>query len=407
MRILFTCILITLAIVISGCGGGGGTTPGDPNNPGQPGDGSVVITPSSAVVAVGATQQFSASGTVTWDVEEASGGEVSTSGLYTAPATPGTYHVVATSATDNTKTDSAQVIVVPWSDGGGVSSGGYRVAAVWGAEGGSVGAGRGQFHTPRGLAVGPSNHVYVSDSGNNVVQQFANNGVYISEVSLSGSATGNVPVGWAGPVAFNSSGDMYMLIGAGGVYTQMYRRSAAGATVAWAIGANPAVDLDVTGLTSFVTNATTSGIKSIWRIGGINTPGGYWVGTVGDFESPAGVAIDSSGNLYAADRARRVILKYSGSSRTLIRTISVASLGVLEPYGVDVDSSGSIYVTDIDGDKVYKLTNTGTLVTSWGSTGTGAGQFAGPTWVKVDSTGGVFVLDAGNSRVQKFVADGS
>ena len=61
--------------------------------------GSITITPGSAVVMPGATQQFTAAvsgstnATVTWS---ATGGAVSTNGLYTAPPSAGTYTVTAT-----------------------------------------------------------------------------------------------------------------------------------------------------------------------------------------------------------------------------------------------------------------------------------------------------------------------
>jgi len=44
-------------------------------------------------------------------VQEAGGGTVSSAGLYTAPATTGTYHVVATSVADTSKSDAATVVV--------------------------------------------------------------------------------------------------------------------------------------------------------------------------------------------------------------------------------------------------------------------------------------------------------
>jgi serine protease len=75
---------------------------------------SVAITPATATVSIGGTQQFTASVTgtsntaVTWT---ATGGTVSTSGLYTAPSTTGTYTVKATSAADTTKSASATVTV--------------------------------------------------------------------------------------------------------------------------------------------------------------------------------------------------------------------------------------------------------------------------------------------------------
>ena len=74
----------------------------------------VSISPSTATVKTGATQQFAASVTgtsntgVTWS---ASGGTISTSGLYTAPSGSGNYTVQATSTADTTKSASATVTV--------------------------------------------------------------------------------------------------------------------------------------------------------------------------------------------------------------------------------------------------------------------------------------------------------
>ncbi len=78
----------------------------------------VALTPSPAAADACKTVQFSATvtnaanGAVTWSVREgATGGTVSTSGLFTAPATGGTYHVVATSVADPTATTVATVTV--------------------------------------------------------------------------------------------------------------------------------------------------------------------------------------------------------------------------------------------------------------------------------------------------------
>ena len=77
----------------------------------------VTISPTTASVLTGATASFSASVTgtsnsaVTWSVREASGGSISSTGLYTAPGAAGTYHVVATSSADSTRSASAAVTV--------------------------------------------------------------------------------------------------------------------------------------------------------------------------------------------------------------------------------------------------------------------------------------------------------
>lgn len=86
---------------------------------GDPQGVAVEVQPPSATLGVGGTVQFAAvvtgtiNTTVTWTVQEASGGAVSAGGLYTAPAAAGTYHVVATSAADGTKTAQAVITVQP------------------------------------------------------------------------------------------------------------------------------------------------------------------------------------------------------------------------------------------------------------------------------------------------------
>jgi len=80
----------------------------------QPTQVSVSISPGTASIQTGAQQQFSASvsGTtntgVTW---KASGGTVTSTGLYTAPSTAGTYAITATSSADSTKSASATITV--------------------------------------------------------------------------------------------------------------------------------------------------------------------------------------------------------------------------------------------------------------------------------------------------------
>jgi hypothetical protein len=79
---------------------------------------SVAVTPASGSVNACQTLGFTATvtgatdRTVTWTVQEAGGGTIgASSGIYTAPSTPGTYHVVATSRADPTKSASAPVAV--------------------------------------------------------------------------------------------------------------------------------------------------------------------------------------------------------------------------------------------------------------------------------------------------------
>lgn len=78
---------------------------------------SISITPTTSTLSVGASATFSATVAgpantgVVWSVQEANGGTVTQGGVYTAPATRGTYHVVATSAHDASKKATATVTV--------------------------------------------------------------------------------------------------------------------------------------------------------------------------------------------------------------------------------------------------------------------------------------------------------
>ena len=109
-------VIMLLLSILPGCGGS--SAPPPPVI-------SVSVSPSTASVIAGATQQFTAtvSGTtstaVTWNVSSCTGttcGTIDTNGLYTAPSlipNPITVSVVATLQSDSTKSGSAKVSQVP------------------------------------------------------------------------------------------------------------------------------------------------------------------------------------------------------------------------------------------------------------------------------------------------------
>jgi hypothetical protein len=110
-----TLLLGTLCAVTACNGGTGDTAPTDG------GGGQVAVTPPQVKLAPGGTQSFASTPPkVTWSVKQAGGGTISTSGLYTAPATPGTYTVVATESTSGL---SGQATVNVVSSGATISHG--------------------------------------------------------------------------------------------------------------------------------------------------------------------------------------------------------------------------------------------------------------------------------------------
>jgi hypothetical protein len=93
-------VLLALFVVLTGCGGGGPTPI------------VVSISPSTANLNQGGAQSFTASVAVNWAVQEgAAGGSITNMGVYTAPNKAGTFHVIATSQADTTKSTTATVTV--------------------------------------------------------------------------------------------------------------------------------------------------------------------------------------------------------------------------------------------------------------------------------------------------------
>jgi len=78
-----------------------------------------------------------------------------------------------------------------------------------------------------------------------------------------------------------------------------------------------------------------------------------------------------------------------------------------DPYGVALDAAGNVYVVDSSNNRIQKFDGNGTYLAQWGSTGSGDGQFSRPLGVAVDAAGNVYVTDASNNRVQKFDRDGA
>jgi hypothetical protein len=106
----FLCFLLG-TLSLAGCAGTAGSPGSVPNAPAKSVI-SVAINPPSASVQTGSTQQFSAtvSGTsntgISWS---ATGGTISSAGLFTAGATAGTFAVTATSMGDASKSAQASV----------------------------------------------------------------------------------------------------------------------------------------------------------------------------------------------------------------------------------------------------------------------------------------------------------
>jgi hypothetical protein len=115
-------LLALVAIVaLAGCGGNNTYSPTvvGPVSSVPPVVAVSIVKPSQSTPVTGGTVQLSADVTgtsdtgVTWSVVSEGGGTITSTGLYTAPTTPGTYTIEATSVADTTKSATTTITVLP------------------------------------------------------------------------------------------------------------------------------------------------------------------------------------------------------------------------------------------------------------------------------------------------------
>lgn len=138
------------------------------------------------------------------------------------------------------------------------------------------------------------------------------------------------------------------------------------------------------------------------------------------------VAVDSQGNIYAADVTKHVVYKVDklGATTTVAGTGTAGYSGdgalataaqLRQPAGVAVASDGSIYITDYGNHRIRKVAPNGVITTvagigTAGFTGDGgpasAARIYNPLSIVVDSAGNLYFTDASNFRVRKVTAAG-
>ncbi len=150
---------------------------------------------------------------------------------------------------------------------------------------------------------------------------------------------------------------------------------------------------------------------------------------------PQGVALDGAGDLYIGDNGNNRILEYNGPLSTATRAdrvfgqkgsffsgaannggISANSLSA--PAGLAVDKSGHLYAADLNNSRVLIYTDplgtngtTANVVFGQGGSlatggcnlfGLNADSLCGPSDVKIDSSGDVYIADFGNNRILEY-----
>ncbi len=121
----------------------------------------------------------------------------------------------------------------------------------------------------------------------------------------------------------------------------------------------------------------------------------------GRLYGPDGVDVGPDGNIYVSSGNEVQVFAPDG---TFVRRWPAVFPGVSTRYAIDLacDSLGHVYLAVNDDGLILKCDLWGNLLGSFGSLGTGPGQFQYPYAVAVDKQGDVYVAEKHSYRIQKF-----
>jgi trimeric autotransporter adhesin len=259
-----------------------------------------------------------------------------------------------------------------------------------------------ELFSPEAVTVDTAGNLFIADTGNlrvrkvtpgGVISTVAGNGLY--EYSGDGGLATSAALGYPTGVAVDASGNLFIA----DTFNNRIRRVTADGIISTVAGTGRAA---YSGDDGPAVNAALN--------------------------SPTGVALDQSGDLFIADSGNDRIRKlmrsgvistvagngttgYSGDGGPA--TSATLSLSALPPSSVVVDTVGDVFVADTGNNVVRKVTPLGVIATVAGNATSGFSGDGGPatgaalydpTGVAVGPTSKLFIADAGNNRIREVLA---
>jgi hypothetical protein len=313
---------------------------------------------------------------------------------------------------------------------------------------------------PSGLAINPAGDVFICDRGNHRIRKITAATGNITTVAGSGTAAfggdGGVATAaqlyYPASIALDASGNLYIA----DEYNVRIRKVAAGTNIISTVAGNGTAGYNGDGLATsaslnypqgvgvdlngnvFIADTNSHRIRKVdpgtgiisTVVNGSGTAGFLGeagVATAARLYSPAGLAVDASGNVYIADSNNDRIRKYVPGTG-LIFTVAGSGIGtfggdgglatagqIYHPQGVSVDGSGNLYIADSYNHRVRKVSPPTTTLVLSTVAGTGTPGYNGdgvatniqlnyPQGTTVDAAGNVYIADTNNQRIRKVAA---
>jgi NHL repeat len=365
LRVVFLVLFLSAFFfcISTSCGGGQSNTTSSHSLL------TISVVQTAATLNVGKSISFSATvgnaavTGVSWSVQEgAVGGTITNVGVYTAPTTPGIYHVIATAQADTSKSAIVTVTVIP-----AVSITVSQQTAT--------------------LVIGHS-------------QMFA------ATVSNASDTT----VAWSVQESFGGG------ITSAGLYTAPIQPGT------YHIIASSVADPDASATIAVVVINST--ITTFAGAGTSPYPGDNGPATSAQLKFPTGLAFDAVGNLYIADADGFRIRKVNAATGVITTIAGTGTQGtsgdngpavaaqLYGPTQVKTDATGNLYVADFSWVREVNastaiLTTIAGRLTSYGFSGDGGPAMNALLFslggLTFDSIGNLVISDSGNLRIREIV----
>ena len=257
----------------------------------------------------------------------------------------------------------------------------------------------GVLNSPEAVAVDSHGDLFIADTSNNVIREVNGTTGAVSIVAGNGTA--------------GSSGD-------GGAATSAKLNQPAGVAV------DSAGDLfiaDTSNNRIREVNASTHVITTVAGNGSAGSSGDGSAATSAKLNHPESVAVDGAGDLFIADTSNNRIREVNASTHKISTVAGNGTAGssgdggaatsakLNQPAGVAVDSAGDLFIADTSNNRIREVNASTHVITtvagngSAGSSGDGSAAasaaLSGPYGVAVDGAGDLFIADTSNHRIRE------